>query len=124
MIERELRMHFIAYNLIRCVMQKAALTHDVPISRLSFKGSLDTLRQFANASIGAESKPRTISALIDEMLLAIARDLVPLRPDRTEPRVKKRRPKNYRLLTKPRRKMGPLPHRKVGREIHPKSPLS
>jgi IS4 transposase len=33
MIERELRMHFIAYNLIRCVMQKAALTHDVDLAR-------------------------------------------------------------------------------------------
>jgi hypothetical protein len=124
MIERELRMHFIAYNLIRCVMQKAALTHNVPIPRISFKGTLDTLRQFANASVGAESKPRTISALIDEMLLAIARDLLPLRPGRSEPRAKKRRPKNYRLLTKNRKKMGPLPHRKVGRENRPKSPLS
>ena len=75
MIERELRMHFIAYNLIRCVMQKAALTHDVDLKRLSFKGCLDTVRQFANATCGAEDKPRTISALVEEMLLAIARDL-------------------------------------------------
>lgn len=116
MIERELRMHFIAYNLIRCLMQKAALTHDVDLRRVSFKGALDTLRHFANASCGAEDKPRTISAMIDEMLLAIARDPNPLRPGRTEPRVRKRRPKNYRLMTKPRREMGPLPHRKVGVE--------
>jgi len=116
MIERELRMHFIAYNLIRCVMQKAALTHDVDLRRLSFKGCLDTLRQFANASSGAEDKPRTIAALVDDMLRAIARDPNPLRPNRSEPRVRKRRPKNYRLLTKPRKKMGPLPHRKIGIE--------
>jgi len=95
MIERELRMHFIAYNLIRCLMQKAALTHDVDLRRVSFKGALDALRQFANAAAGAEHKPRTLSALVEEMLLAIARDLVPLRPCRTEPRVRKRRPKNY-----------------------------
>jgi hypothetical protein len=124
MIERELRMHFIAYNLIRCVMQKAALTHDVKLARLSFKGCLDTVRQFANAICGAEDKPKIIASLIDEMLLAIARDLNPLRPDRSEPRVKKRRPKNYRLLTKPRHQMGPLPHRKTGVENHPKPPLS
>jgi hypothetical protein len=124
MIERELRMHFIAYNLIRCLMQKAALTHDVDLERVSFKGALDTLRQFANASAGAEDKPRTISAIVEEMLLAIARDLVPLRPQRTEPRVRKRRPKNYRLMTKPRHEMGPLPHRKIGVENPPKSPLS
>jgi len=124
MIERELRMHFIAYNLIRCIMQKAALTHDVDLNRLSFKGCLDAVRQFANASSGAEDKPRTISAMIDEMLLAIARDPNPHRPGRSEPRVRKRRPKNYRLLTKPRHEMGPLPHRKTGVENHPKSRLS
>lgn len=124
MIEREVRMHLIAYNLVRCLMQKAALTHAVDLGRVSFKGALDTLRQFANSVSGAENKPRTVSALVDEMLLAIARDLVPLRPDRVEPRVRKRRPKNYRLMTKPRKEMGPLPHRKVGRENHPKSPLS
>ena len=124
MVERELRMHFIAYNLIRCVMQKAALTHEVDLRRISFKGCLDTLRQFANASAGAEDKPRTISALIDEMLLAIARDPNPLRPGRTEPRVRKRRPKNYRLLTKPRHEMGPLPHRKSGVENPPKTSLT
>lgn len=124
MIERELRMHFIAYNLIRSVMQKAALTHDVDLNRLSFKGCLDTVRQFANATSGAEDKPRTISAMIDEMLLAIARDINPHRPGRSEPRVKKRRPKNYRLLTRPRHEMGALPHRKVGVEKHPKPGLT
>jgi hypothetical protein len=120
MIETELRMHFVAYNLIRSVMQRAALTHNVDINRLSFKGCLDTVRQFANASFGSQDKPRTISALLDEMLLAIARDLIPIRPFRSEARVKKRRPKNYRLLTKPRHQMGNLPHRKTGVEIHPK----
>jgi hypothetical protein len=124
MIEREVRMHFIAYNLVRSVMQKASLIHDVDLARVSFKGALDTLRQFANACSGFEAKPRTISALIDEMLRAIARDPVPSRPARTEPRVKKRRPKNYRLLTMPRKDMTPLPHRKCGRETTPKSPLS
>lgn len=124
MIERELRMHFIAYNLIRCLMQKAALTHDVDLGRVSFKGALDALRQFANALTGTEDKPRTVSAIVDEMLFAIARDLVPLRPDRTEPRVRKRRPKNYRLMTKPRHEMGPLPHRKIGVETPTRSSLS
>ena len=124
MIERELRMHFIAYNLVRSVMQKSALTHDVNLQRVSFKGCLDTLRQFAHAISGLDKKPKTIAAMIDEMLLTIARDLTPLRPGRTEPRVKKRRPKNHRLMTKPRREIGPLPHRKVGVENHPKSPLT
>jgi len=124
MIERELQMHFIAYNLIRCVMQKASITHNADIKRISFKGTLDTLRQFANASSGSERNPRIISKMIDEMLKTIAQDLVPHRPKRSEPRVKKRRPKNYRLMTEPRHKMGPLPHRKSGVENPPKSSLS
>ena len=124
MIERELRMHFVAYNLIRCVMQKAALTYHADINRLSFKGCLDTLRQFANAAQGAENKPRTVASLIDEMLLTIVRDLVPYRPNRSEPRAKKRRAKNYKFLNKPRKKMGNLPHRKKGVENHPKTRLT
>ena len=120
MIERELRMHFIAYNLVRSVMQKSALAHDVNLERVSFKGCLDTLRQFAHAMSGVDRKPKTIAAMIDEMLLTIARDLTPHRPGRSEPRVKKRRSKNYRLMTKPRKEMGPLPHRKVGVENRPK----
>ena len=121
MIERELKMHFVAYNLIRCVMQKAALTYDADLNRLSFKGCMDAVRQFANAAQGAENKQKTIAAIVDEMLLAIASDPNPERPNRSEPRVRKRRPKSYRLLTKPRRKMGNLPHRKIGIEKHPKT---
>jgi len=120
MIERELRMHFIAYNALRSIMQKAAITHSVDLNRISFKGCLDTVRQFAHATSGAEEKPKIISAMLDEMLLAIARDLNLHRPGRSEPRAKKRRPKNYRLMTKPRREMGPLPHRKIGVENDPK----
>jgi hypothetical protein len=124
MIERELRMHFIAYNLIRCVMQKATLTHNVELNRVSFKGCLDTIRQFSNALNGADGKPKTISGMVDAMLQAIARDPIPHRPGRSEPRVKKRRPKNYRLMTKPRREMGPLPHRNCGVEKTPRTALS
>ncbi|MFV0337977.1 MAG: hypothetical protein ACK5LK_07020, partial [Chthoniobacterales bacterium] len=68
--------------------------------------------------------PRALASLSDEMLRVIAADLLPLRPLRTEPRVRKRRPKNYRLFTKPRHEVGPLPHRKYGVENHPKSTFS
>jgi len=124
MIERELRMHFIAYSALRSIMQEAAITHSVDLNRISFKGCLDTVRQFAHATSGAEEKPKIISAMLDEMLFAIARDLNLHRPGRSEPRVKKRRLKNYRLMTKPRREMGPLPHRKIGVECDPNPALS
>jgi len=124
MIERELWMHLVAYNLVRTLMQASAASHGVELGRLSFKGTLDTVRHFANAAHAAEGKPRTIQALIAELLLAVARDTNPLRPGRSEPRAVKRRRKNYHLLTKPRREMGHVPHRKTGRATNPKSPLT
>lgn len=124
MIERELGMHYVAYNLIRCVMQKAALTHGADLVRLSFKGCLDTVRQFAHAAQGAEDKPRTVAALVDEMLLAITRDPNPDRPGRSEPRAVKRRPKNFQLLNKPRHEIGNLPRRNKCLKKHPKPALS
>jgi hypothetical protein len=54
----------------------------------------------------------------------LARDLLPERPDRAEPRAKKRRPKNYQILNKPRHLMNPLPHRNRHKAKQPKASLS
>jgi hypothetical protein len=111
MVLKELAMHRIAYNLIRSLMQRAALTYDVDLERLSFKGSLDSLHHFADAIYATHRKPSKQALLFDALLRTIASDLVPLRPNRCEPRARKRRPKNYQLLTKPRKKMHTAPHR-------------
>ena len=47
--EKELLAGLIAHNLLRCVMAEAAQEHAVPLERISFKGSLDALRQFSHA---------------------------------------------------------------------------
>ena len=111
MIEKELLIHLIAYNLVRVLMQKSAHSHHVPVNRISFKATLDTSRHFADVIHAAAKTPRKQQALIDEMLALIATHLIPERPGRSEPRTKKRRPKNFQLLTKPRSQMGNLPHR-------------
>ena len=111
MIEKELLIHLIAYNLVRVLMQKSAHSHHVPVNRISFKATLDTSRHFADVIHAAAKTPRKQQALIDEMLSLIATHLIPERPGRSEPRTKKRRPKNFQLLTKPRSQMGNLPHR-------------
>ena len=111
MIEKELCMNAIGYNLIRCVMQQAAQRHDVELGRMSFKGSLDAMRHFADTIHAATGKPRRQTQLYDELLAVIASDMLPLRPDRNEPRARKRRPKPYQLLTKPRHKMRVISHR-------------
>ena len=111
LIEKEAAIHLIAYNLIRLFMQRAAADHHVELGRLSFKGSLDTVRHFAAAIHAARPAPRRQDALIEQMLALIAGDPVPERPQRSEPRAKKRRAKNYHLLTKPRHEMRVPPHR-------------
>jgi len=124
MIEKEILIRLISYNLVRAFMQRAAHLHHAPLDRLSFKGSLDTTRHFAAAIHAASATPRRQDALIAEMLAAIADDPVPLRPGRSEPRARKRRPKNYHLLTKPRDQMTLSQHRSRWRAQPPKPPLS
>src|ERR1700726_223850 len=92
-------------------MQQSAICHFVDLSRRSFKGALDTPHPFADVIRAAAAKPRQRAQLYSEMLLLIALDQLPIRPLRSEPRAKKRRPKNYQLLTKPRKLMIIIQHR-------------
>ncbi len=109
--EKELLAGLIAHNLLRCVMAEAAQEQAVPLERISFKGALDALRQFSHALCqvrGAGRKKELWAAL----LLSLARDLVPARPGRREPRAVKRRPK-YPRLTRPRQQQRDRPRRSV-----------
>src|SRR5271166_6283366 len=65
MVLKELAMHRIAYNLIRALMQRAALTYDADLERTSFKGSLDSLHHFADAIYAAHRKPRKQAQLFE-----------------------------------------------------------
>ncbi len=60
------------------------------------------------AQAGSKKKQKK---LIVRLLEVIARDQVPDRPGRREPRAVKRRPKPYQLLNRPRRLMKELQHR-------------
>jgi hypothetical protein len=110
MVIKELLMHCISYNLARHLMLSAAETFHVPAARLSFKGTLDTLRHWACALCAVDEKPRKKKNFLAQMLYAIATDPVPDRPNRVEPRAVKRRPKHYPPLTKPRSQMKTIPH--------------
>ncbi len=103
MIEREVLVQAIAYNLVCAILQDSARTHGVPLDRLSFKGALDTVRHWAPLLMKASLRQQRI--IYESILLAVAADPVPHRPDRSEPRAVKRRPKVYQLLTQPRRQM-------------------
>jgi hypothetical protein len=108
LVEKEIWMHAIAYNLVRALMVEAAWTHNIEIDRLSFKGTVDTLRQWAPLFSHAQANTR---AARSELLRIIAADQVPNRPNRSEPRARKRRPKPYQMLTRPRHQMVVSPSR-------------
>lgn len=104
MIYKELEMHLIAYNLIRSLQGEAAVSCHVPLARLSFKGCLDTALRYSQviAQLPVSHRKRRLT-MYAEMLAVMAADQVPARPDRFEPRCRKRRPKPYPLMTQPRR---------------------
>jgi hypothetical protein len=110
MIHKELEMFFIAYNLIRCLMIQASHTYAVELQRISFQGTVDSLRQFSTALAQARSRKKQ-NQLITKLLQTLAADTVPERPDRREPRAVKRRPKPCAWLTKPRHQFKDLQHR-------------
>lgn len=111
MIHKELAMYLVAYNLVRALILQAAQSKGVAPYSLSFKGSLATIRQWAPRMAAAHLTPEQRAAMTALLLESITRDPLPTRPDRTEPRARKRRPKNYQLLNKPRHLFKEIPHR-------------
>ena len=104
MVRKEIYMHLLAYNLIRQLMARAAADHGRDLHRLSFAGAvqhIDAVLPYLHLYAGTARRPQ----LVELLLRWIAHDTVPLRPGRIEPRVVKRRPKQYGLLNKPRRQM-------------------
>ncbi len=60
-----------------------------------------------NVKITTKESKQLLSKLYD----SIADKIVPERPERSEPRCVKRRPKPYQLLNKPRKEMKEIKHR-------------
>jgi hypothetical protein len=103
LVRKEVWAHILAYNLMRTVMAQAAARHDVLPRSISFTGAMQTLEacqpllEFGTAR-DAAGRLRLYHDLLD----AIASHRVADRPDRYEPRVKKRRRNHYGWLTEPR----------------------
>ena len=91
MVEKEIWMHLLAYNLIRGVMAEAAEAHDKQPRQVSFKGALQTMTAFQDAlrwatppdsgNAGRSDAPGDCTPRVGD------------RPGRVEPRANKRRPK-------------------------------
>ena len=84
---KELAVYALVYNLVHCLMCRAAAAQGVEPHRISF---IDTVRWLLSAAPG-EELPRLI--------------VNPHRPGRHEPRVVKDREDTYTKMTKPRREL-------------------
>jgi len=111
MVRKDILMHLIAYNCIRCLMVEAAEGTDVRVRRISFKGCVQALRQWEPHLNQAKMSRVERNRLIGLLYESIADNIVPERPGRSEPRAVKRRPKPYQLLNKPRHEMQEIKHR-------------
>jgi len=111
MVEKELTLYLIAYNLIRSLMLDAAEKRGGSPLRLSFKRVADAIRQWAPLIHAVRANREKAERLTRNLLDCIARLGVPDRPDRIEPRAIKRRRKNYQLLNKPRNQFKEIAHR-------------
>jgi len=91
---KEMTVYAMAYNLVRLTMCRAAASQKVDPDRISF---IDALRWLRDSKDGAEMPELVVN---------------PTRPKRYEPRVRKRRPKQYPLMKRPRAEL-----RKLLREL-------
>lgn len=98
MAEKEIWVYLLAYNLVRMIMIKSALLCDIIPRQLSFKHAtqlwMSYRQQIGNGDIDLE--------LMNEFLWLVGQPRVGNRVRKTEPRVLKRRPKTYPMMTRPR----------------------
>lgn len=96
MVKKEISVHFIAYNLVRNLMVKAAIKHQLKATQVSFKGAIQLLNQFRPFINHSSSQRKAF--LMDRLFFHISKNRIANRLGRYEPRAVKRRPKTYPFL--------------------------
>lgn len=102
MVLKEIMMHAIAYNVVRLLMLKAAATHQCSHRRIGFKSVLQVIDACRSGFERAANKPLLLDRERDDLFERIAERALAERPGRNEPRKKKRRPKSYGWMQRPR----------------------
>lgn len=97
MVEKEMWVYFLGYNLIRVVMAQAATLANLMPRQISFKHTVQLWLTWYQLRSTRQGK------LNEDVLFAlVSQGVVGNRPGRKEPRGVKRRPKQAALLTEPR----------------------
>jgi len=103
LVRKEIWTHILAYNLIRTIMAQAASQHEIRPRVISFKGTVQTLEAFQPLISFQAHKGATFrQQLYLQLLEAVATHRVADRPDRFEPRKRKRKPRKAEIMTRPR----------------------
>ena len=98
MVRKEIWAHLLVYNLVRTVMAHAATAEERRPDEISFKGALQTINAFLPEMRTMQTAEQA-QVLWEVLLWAVGTHRVGNRPNRTEPRAVKRRPKTYPRLT-------------------------
>jgi hypothetical protein len=100
MVQKEIAVHLLAYNIIRGNLAQAAVLHDKIPRQLSFRSSVQLICQATKAIVVLTEKQLTHA--LSSLLKAIASTVIGLQKRKKQPRAVKGRPKPYPLLTVPR----------------------
>ena len=103
MVRKEIYIYLLAYNLLRSLMWSAGTTYGTPPLRLSLQGTRHHFNNFIPELLAASFQK--CLQIYCTLLKVIVHKAVPLRSGRSEPRVRKRRPKAYPLMTKSRHEL-------------------
>lgn len=94
MVRKEIWAHVLGYNLIRSLMSATAFACGVRVRELSFKAMQQLLSAFWHSIVSSTSREQ-IARLYEAITKSMATQIVGKRPNRFEPRKKKRHEKPY-----------------------------
>lgn len=100
MVQKDIYMHLLAYNLLRTLMWQSAQATQMSPLRLSLQQTRQQFNHFRPQFAMATNPQRR--QFYTTLLEVVSTLLVPLRPNRVEPRVVKRRPKPFPRMQQPR----------------------
>jgi hypothetical protein len=103
MVRKEIYAYLLTYNLLRSLMWSAGTTYGASPLRLSLQGTRQHLSNFIPQMLANSLTKR--HEILRTLLKIIVHKTVPDRPGRSEPRVRKRRPKSYPLMKQPRHEL-------------------
>ncbi|MFB3042631.1 MAG: transposase, partial [Candidatus Poribacteria bacterium] len=116
MVKKEFYIHLLAYNLIRQLQCEAGREYGILPITLSFKATIQHLSNFLFLLAMTTAQQRR--QIYQQLITLIAHEKLMIRPNRIEPRVVKRRPKNYQRMNGSRKQ---LKQKCLSRKINPKT---